>query len=534
MKAADERTNGEVERLDGKEEEWFPSHKYFIAGTWSNFSPVAMHWDGSNFVHLMAVGSKGWESFQILQGGDWDRTYYPSVRNANPFANWKLRGPDNQGNGKNWTLGVPPDDGCNAKNAAKGGEHYRITVAVDGESLVTEVAWKQLTPQEVKDAPPSSGLRARGPRRVLVLRHGSRPDTVADPPLDALGFRQAEQAAMHFGRDAKKIGVAPITALFCSPFLRALQTAAPVAQALNLPICVEEGFCELLAHQWLHAQDPLPSLGPLREGLPPASLLDGEYRSAVRPSYPDVIGRMRKGDTEGRRRPTKRHRQAIQAALAAAQGGSVLVVGHGATHDFLAEALCPQQHLQVNHTPHCVPHCGITEILEQAGTWHLAAFGSLPWQGEPAREAKLEAERRSKPDDDGPPAAAEPVATPAQAPSKTLAERMAEEDARVRAAAAEALRDQQRLEQEAYEYEQPIWVVVGGATTRGILARSGASLHSRELDRLKTGARVIQLGLKRDRLHYRKLEGDGPEFGWVSIRNKDGELMRREDFMGGA
>jgi len=104
----------------------------------------------------------------------------------------------------------------------------------------------------------------------------------------------------------------------------------------------------------------------------------------------------------------------------------------------------------------------------------------------------------------------------------------------VRAAAAEALRDQQRLEQEAYEYEQPIWVVVGGATTRGILARSGASLHSRELDRLKTGARVIQLGLKRDRLHYRKLEGDGPEFGWVSIRNKDGELMRREDFMGGA
>jgi len=515
-----------AELRDGaKEEEWFPSHKYFVAGTWSNFSALPMHWNGSDFVHVVTVGSKGWESFQILQGGQWDKTYYPSAKDANPYLEWKLRGPDSFGNGKNWTIGIPPDKGCDERNVAKTGEHFRITVSIDGQSDVTEVSWKQLTSAEMKEALPRSRLRALGPRRILVLRHGSRPDNAADPPLDLLGFSQAKQAARHLGREAQKIGVAPIMALFCSPFLRAQQTAVPVAQALKLPIRVEEGFCELLAHQWLFSEDPLPCLGLQRDGRPPASLFDQAYKSAVKPFYPDIVGRMAKGDAEGRRRPTKRHRKAIQAALSAARGGSVVVVGHASTHDFLAQALCPMEHLEANHTPHCVDHCSITEILEQDGAWRLAAFGARPAREEPAQQVKPDAEpRQPKPDEEPPPAASEPAA----APAKSIAARLADEDARAKAAAIRALREEGRLAQQAYEDDQPVWVVVGGAGSNGIVARRGVSLHSPELNRLQMGARVVQLDLKRDRLHYRKLEGDGPDFGWVTVKNKDGELVRRE------
>lgn len=519
-------------------EEWFPSHKYFIAGTWANFSPLAMQWDGSNFVHCMTVGSKGWESFQILQGGDWDKTYYPSVKDASPLTKHTLKGPDKQGNGKNWTVGVPPDKTTSERNAAKSGDHYRIVVTVDEDSMVTKVDWAQLAPGDLKASVTKElGRPMLGPRRVLVLRHGSRPNGEIDPPLDLLGFRQAEQAAKHLGKEAQKLGVAPIKAIFCSPFLRAQQTAAPVAQALNLRICVEEGFCELLAHQWLHDEDPLPWLGPLREGLPPNTLFDREYKSAAKPPYPDCVGRMRKGDAEGRKKPTKRHRRAIEVALAAAKGGSVLVVAHGATHDFLAEALCPMEHIQANHTPHCVDHCGITEIQEEApsvdgraGSWHLLSFGACPWQKDLVQRLKKAAEMQAAEAEQRAKTEAEPDAPAPVAPvAKTWAERKAEEEARSRTAAMNAIREEQQQAQEEFDHDQPIWVVVGGETSRGILVRSGASLHSRELSRLETGARVVQIEVKRDRLHYRKLRGDGPDFGWVSIKHKDVELMRRED-----
>ena len=86
-------------------------------------------------------------------------------------------------------------------------------------------------------------------RRLLVLRHGSRPDRGVDPPLDALGRQEAAQAAMYLAREAamRTKDTMPIVAIYCSPFRRALETAVPVARALKLPICVEWGSCELLA-----------------------------------------------------------------------------------------------------------------------------------------------------------------------------------------------------------------------------------------------------------------------------------------------
>jgi len=63
------------------------------------------------------------------------------------------------------------------------------------------------------------------------------------------------------------------------------------------------------------------------------------------------------------------------------------------------------------------------------------------------------------------------------------------------------------------------WVVVGGGDKGGILVRKGEALDSPFYHfRLATGARLVaESDVKGKRLHYRKLTGDGPDFGWVSI-----------------
>ncbi|WP_261664828.1 histidine phosphatase family protein [Deinococcus sp. Marseille-Q6407] len=82
--------------------------------------------------------------------------------------------------------------------------------------------------------------------KVLLMRHGqsaNNPLEAAadyaqrrqpDPPLTALGQRQAEKAATALAT-AGWVG-APVTRLFSSLTLRAAQTAAPLAAALDLPV----------------------------------------------------------------------------------------------------------------------------------------------------------------------------------------------------------------------------------------------------------------------------------------------------------
>lgn len=72
-----------------------------------------------------------------------------------------------------------------------------------------------------------------------------------------------------------------------------------------------------------------------------------------------------------------------------------------------------------------------------------------------------------------------------------------------------------------------IWVVVGGEDKGGIVTRKGENFTSPILSRLSTGARVKQLELKGDRLHYQLINGtgSGAEFGWVSLRIKGKRLV---------
>jgi len=75
----------------------------------------------------------------------------------------------------------------------------------------------------------------------------------------------------------------------------------------------------------------------------------------------------------------------------------------------------------------------------------------------------------------------------------------------------------------------PIWKVVGGADKGGILVReecAGSSILFSE--RLSTGARIEEVELVGDRLHYDKIAGAGPSEGWVSIKISGKDLCIRE------
>mmetsp|Transcript_16475 Transcript_16475/g.38610 ORF Transcript_16475/g.38610 Transcript_16475/m.38610 type:complete len:261 (-) Transcript_16475:55-837(-) len=63
------------------------------------------------------------------------------------------------------------------------------------------------------------------------------------------------------------------------------------------------------------------------------------------------------------------------------------------------------------------------------------------------------------------------------------------------------------------------WKVVGGGGKGGILVRKGKALDSAVYRfRLATGAIVLaESTITSRRLHYRKLMGDGPDFGWCSL-----------------
>jgi len=71
-----------------------------------------------------------------------------------------------------------------------------------------------------------------------------------------------------------------------------------------------------------------------------------------------------------------------------------------------------------------------------------------------------------------------------------------------------------------------VWIVVGGSEAGGIIVRKGKSVQSAEYNvRLSTGTKVEELELQGKRLHYKRLRGDGPDFGWVSIEGVGGKKL---------
>ena len=129
--------------------------------------------------------------------------------------------------------------------------------------------------------------------KVWLVRHGQRLDFVQpqwfltapypyDPPLSAYGIYQALELVQQLrGQNVAQV--------FCSPHLRALQTAQPTAHALGLDIQVEFGLREWLHPEWSRE---LPATLPARSNPAPIKIKNS-YQSLLQPKYPETEQELR-------------------------------------------------------------------------------------------------------------------------------------------------------------------------------------------------------------------------------------------------
>jgi len=92
--------------------------------------------------------------------------------------------------------------------------------------------------------------------KIYLIRHGETECNKdrkfyghLDVPLDEKGQSQAESLGMHIQDELVKDGV-QISAIYSSPLNRAMSTAAPVSNALNLDVQKEEGLMEMNMGDW--------------------------------------------------------------------------------------------------------------------------------------------------------------------------------------------------------------------------------------------------------------------------------------------
>ena len=184
---------------------------------------------------------------------------------------------------------------------------------------------------------------------LWLVRHGDRLDFIQpewfetalhryDPPLASTGFDQA--AAL-----GDELSQAPIGQIFTSPFLRTIQTAAPLARLRGLPIRLEWGLCEWLCADWTTAFPATVPTGELLIDYP----IDPNYQSLVLPSYPET-------STELQKRTGIIAHKLVQSTaeniLAIAHKGSILGIAAALTmnDDWLTKDLrCCEKIQLVNH-----------------------------------------------------------------------------------------------------------------------------------------------------------------------------------------
>ncbi len=160
-------------------------------------------------------------------------------------------------------------------------------------------------------------------KRILLIRHGQtdwnsegRWQGHIDVPLNGGGLEQAQALALHLKHQ-------PITAIYSSDLLRARQTAAPLAQALGLPVHADARLREL-------------NLGKF-QGLTNAEISSQYPQQAVQ-MREDYLGFPFPGG-ESRRMMQGRALAAFREIAAREPGPEIVVVTHGGTIRVLLMAL---------------------------------------------------------------------------------------------------------------------------------------------------------------------------------------------------
>jgi len=136
---------------------------YAIVGSWCDWKPCPMNWDSDRrcFQSVVKLGNQGFEAFQIWVDGDEKQCLHPDTDQGCHYSEVKvLSGPDDEGHGKNWIIGV------HALDKASGGHACEVRLFVTAENAPSKVDWVKvgsaavrglLTKTIIKSANPNLG-----------------------------------------------------------------------------------------------------------------------------------------------------------------------------------------------------------------------------------------------------------------------------------------------------------------------------------------------------------------------------------------
>jgi len=204
--------------------------------------------------------------------------------------------------------------------------------------------------------------KTRSEQVVWICRHGNRIDFVDptwreanghDPHLSPDGVIQAQETG-------KRLAGEGIRRIFSSPFLRTAETAHHIAEALDVPICIEQGVSEWLNLDWFAAP---PILVPPRELAKRFPRIDSHYKSAVIPHFPETDEQALAREERTVHLLIERYRE------------NLLFVGHGHSVTGLAQAL-----LGAPDDIHC-GLCGLIKLVHRDGHWEMELNGDTTHLG---------------------------------------------------------------------------------------------------------------------------------------------------------
>jgi broad specificity phosphatase PhoE len=205
-----------------------------------------------------------------------------------------------------------------------------------------------------------------GSQTVCITRHGERLDFADpewfnsaarpyDPPLSPAGITQSRE----LGRRLATEGIAHI---FCSPFLRSIQTAHEIAEILDLSIHVESGLSEWLNADWFRAPE-LPTATTLQSQYPRISRT---YTSRVDAIYPET----------GERALARAAESATQ--LVTEFSGNLLLVGHGASVLGATAGLLRQSAAATEPRLQPIRYCCLVKLVHvDADEWRMELNGDV-------------------------------------------------------------------------------------------------------------------------------------------------------------
>ncbi len=155
-----------------------------------------------------------------------------------------------------------------------------------------------------------------GGQVLWLCRHGNRIDWV-DPTWEGTDPHLAADGVVQAIKTGQRLRGQGIRHIFCSPFLRTIETAHHIAAALELTVKVEHGATEWLRTDWFPTPPEYAPPDLLHKRFPG---IDTTYRSIGHPVWPEATWE-----------DVKARCVTVARDILATFGSDVLIVGHSAS-----------------------------------------------------------------------------------------------------------------------------------------------------------------------------------------------------------